>query len=878
MKINQISNAENIYRINIQNALNNNKIANIENATPANNLSPEEFSDGLSDKESFSQVFLDSKELKMLQTPISSIRHYYSDVLESIHEENGVPDELYNQLKSVLDKGSIGLRPTYKKYYELLDLCETENDIRTTYPEISYPKNPLAVLADVENRPRFIRVKISERYKEAVQDELQYLETQSGENNELITDLTEQFSTDELKSIVNSVKELDDAKEILTSYRHPKESIPTMKDILSSLKLDGTPLAEQIYNSARVQATSNLDPKTYAYRLKDANYADIVKDVLKKLYLDWQPLAAVNVRFPDGKDVRANDLAKYDRGEWSKPDAKLVSLIRTSMSTRKALLKLSDDLSAMDENTLNTLARQQSTKRFWKDFNNYTNGDWMPIRLIVDRKKHPDTTIYTLDNLTTAYMYRLYKISQKTGGEIKGGSNPLAKFEHEWCVSKFMKNVVDSAYLDIYHDKQQLPIARKFFHNSNTLNYDKDFVEFCKTSNLDKEAIKKSFEKLERRYQARFYRFYVTPARVELLQKDLVKTVNLINEKLAYRRTNKPKLDNNISMDETKKLVKTSAPQEVIDEDKFNRFGFLVRQIQNSELKARCEVCLSDSNIDVNYFEDVYSIIEKSMNEDGILDEIKALSLMKLGDKYQAACDKDISFDDFVARELNSYKKSDGSLDYDTYYNYEKTELELYSQLDKLEEQGDFDLYNLVMDLMLSNLRSNREMLTLLEDYQNVSPRLKKIVGSKISQYIDECDSIDDKDIAANEISELLEKVNSWNFDKPDVINSKFAGKVVITPRAKMELWKSVNGNVSLFDRFIKKFYAAAGKNASKDGEAGIKAVKNIPNAFELKIMGNGGGMRMYSGPITQKDIEKYKTPEDDSDVKYIFDSYSKHL
>lgn len=91
MKINQISNAENIYRINIQNALNNNKIANIENATPANNLSPEEFSDGLSDKESFSQVFLDSKELKMLQTPISSIRHYYSDVLESISRKMVFP-------------------------------------------------------------------------------------------------------------------------------------------------------------------------------------------------------------------------------------------------------------------------------------------------------------------------------------------------------------------------------------------------------------------------------------------------------------------------------------------------------------------------------------------------------------------------------------------------------------------------------------------------------------------------------------------------------------------------------------------------------------------------------------------------------------------
>ncbi|CDF00286.1 unknown [Clostridium sp. CAG:813] len=34
----------------------------------------------------------------------------------------------------------------------------------------------------------------------------------------------------------------------------------------------------------------------------------------------------------------------------------------------------------------------------------------------------------------------------------------------------------------------------------------------------------------------------------------------------------------------------------------------------------------------------------------------------------------------------------------------------------------------------------------------------------------------------------------------------------------------------------------------------------------------------MYSRPVTDEDVEKYKTLEDDSDVKYIFDSYGDHL
>lgn len=67
---------------------------------------------------------------------------------------------------------------------------------------------------------------------------------------------------------------------------------------------------------------------------------------------------------------------------------------------------------------------------------------------------------------------------------------------------------------------------------------------------------------------------------------------------------------------------------------------------------------------------------------------------------------------------------------------------------------------------------------------------MKKNVNSKIAQIISSGDG-DDVEPLFSEISDLLNKVNSWNFDKPEIINSKFVGKVVITPNAKKELWDS---------------------------------------------------------------------------------------
>ena len=293
-------------------------------------------------------------------------------------------------------------------------------------------------------------------------------------------------------------------------------------------------------------------------------------------------------------------------------------------------------------------------------------------------------------------------------------------------------------------------------------------------------------------------------------------------------------------------------------------------------MKSRCEICLSDSNVDGNYFNNVYSAIEQSIDNDETLDETKALTILQLGDKYQEVCNQGISFSEFVAKELKNYKKKDGTLDYCQYSADKNTEFELYSKLDKLEEQGNFELYNFALDLVDKKSLDLPEILSLINDFEKIPSQLKKNVNSKIAQIISSGNG-DDIEPLFSEISDLLNKVNSWNFDKPEIINSKFVGKVVITPNAKKELWDSTKGNFALFDRLIKKYYTAATKNAAKDGESGIKFVKGR-SIYELKIVGNGGGMRMYSRPVTDEDIEQYKTLEDDSDVKYIFDSYGDHL
>lgn len=972
---------------------------------------------------------LTANEIKLLQTPIDSICVQYSNMLDLIHNENGIPDGLYSKLKAELDSGNLKIGRVYKEYYELLNLCETEEDIVANFPEITFPQNPVSligknvrttpvircqksvykpvnpvwrkyhsqeelesvkdvlqpfdvpssisdeflmlanslntkvplldiaksavILGQNKNLPRdgmvefiktlkcykddnkinnlvdfnfFLANKINETKDEElinsdselqkrlfggvnrvanyiaakpenlsnndlyniinstknekcfadIPKELFYLYTESDGNKKLISDLTSTFSPSEIKIIVTALGDIDNPSEVLSSYGKNSDEKASVAKILSDLKVESNFQCVEMYDAKSSKYVDNLDPKTYAHRLKGVNYADVLKDVIKKIYVNFEPVSNVETTLPNGDVVLARGLSRYGRGDWSVPDPRMYKLLKGSLVQRKALLNLSDELSKMTPDELMDIAVKSSTSRFWKDYNLYTSRNWLPIRLIKDREFRPNTTLYTLDNLTTAYLYKLYQESQKAEGDVKYPSNPLASLENSTRLSKYLKNVIDSSYRTIYEDKCKSFSEKVFYRDVNAYENDEGFQEFCQNNNFDKEAIKKSFEKIESLYKHRFFRIYITQDRVDMFRDDLANTVANINEKLAYKPARKIPQLSNLSPKEAQEIVENSIPQEEVDQDKLRKLSFITQKINNPELKSRCEICLSDSNVDGNYFNNVYSAIEQSIDNDETLDETKALTILRLGDKYQEVCNQGISFSEFVAKELKNYKKTDGTLDYCQYSADKETEFELYSKLDKLEEQGSFELYNLVLDLVEKKSLDLQEILSLINDFEETPSQLKKNVNSKIAQIISSSNS-DDVEPLVTEISDLLTKVKSWNFDNPEIINSKFVGKVVITPKAKKELWDSTKGNFSLFDRLIKKYYTAATKNAAKDGESGIKFVKGR-SIYELKIVGNGGGMRMYSRPVTDEDIEQYKTLEDDSDVKYIFDSYGDHL
>lgn len=1032
MKITPISDIKRSARVEIQKVVEKNRTSEVEASNQGNNSDAEKSIPSKTCAFPSSELpsnRLTVSEIKLLQTPIDSICVQYSNMLDLIHNENGIPDGLYSKLKAELDSGNLKIGRIYKEYYELLNLCETEEDIVANFPEITFPQNPVSligknvrttpvircqksvykpvnpvwrkyhsqeelesvkdvlqpfdvpssisdeflmlanslntkvplldiaksavILGQNKNLPRdgmvefiktlkcykddnkinnlvdfnfFLANKINETKDEElinsdselqkrllggvnrvanyiaakpenlsnndlyniinstknekcfadIPKELFYLYTESDGNKKLISDLTSTFSPSEIKIIVTALGDIDNPSEVLSSYGKNSDEKASVAKILSDLKVESNFQCVEMYDAKSSKYVDNLDPKTYAHRLKGVNYADVLKDVIKKIYVNFEPVSNVETTLPNGDVVLARGLSRYERGDWSVPDPRMYKLLKGSLVQRKALLNLSDELSKMTPDELMDIAVKSSTSRFWKDYNLYTSRNWLPIRLIKDREFRPNTTLYTLDNLTTAYLYKLYQESQKAKGDVKYPSNPLASLENSSRLSKYLKNVIDSSYRTIYEDKCKSFSEKVFYRDVNAYENDEGFQEFCQNNNFDKEAIKKSFEKIESLYKHRFFRIYITQDRVDMFRDDLANTVANINEKLAYKPARKIPQLSNLSPKEAQEIVENSIPQEEVDQDKLRKLSFITQKINNPELKSRCEICLSDSNVDGNYFNNVYSAIEQSIDNDETFDETKALTILRLGDKYQEVCNQGISFSEFVAKELKNYKKTDGTLDYCQYSADKETEFELYSKLDKLEEQGSFELYNLVLDLVEKKSLDLQEILSLINDFEETPSQLKKHVNSKIAQIISSSNS-DDVEPLVTEISDLLTKVKSWNFDNPEIINSKFVGKVVITPKAKKDLWDSTKGNFSLFDRLIKKYYTAATKNAAKDGESGIKFVKGR-SIYELKIVGNGGGMRMYSRPVTDEDIEQYKTLEDDSDVKYIFDSYGDHL
>ncbi len=535
MKVTPISDIKRNARVEIQKVVEKNRSSEVDVSDNQGNNSAENHFASKTCENPSSELpsnRLTANEIKLLQTPIDSICVQYSNMLDLIHNENGIPDGLYSKLKAELDSGNLKIGRVYKEYYELLNLCETEEDIVANFPEITFPQNPVSligknvrttpvircqksvykpvnpvwrkyhsqeelesvkdvlqpfdvpssiseeflmlanslntkvplldiaksavILGQNKNLPRdgmvefiktlkcykddnkinnlvdfnfFLANKINETKDEElinsvselqkrllggvnrvanyiaakpenlsnndlyniinstknekcfadIPKELFYLYTESDGNKKLISDLTSTFSPSEIKIIVTALGDIDNPSEVLSLYGKNSDEKASVAKILSDLKVESNFQCVEMYDAKSSKYVDNLDPKTYAHRLKGVNYADVLKDVIKKIYVNFEPVSNVETTLPNGDVVLARGLSRYERGDWSVPDPRMYKLLKGSLVQRKALLNLSDELSKMTPDELMDIAVKSSTSRFWKDYNLYTFRSEFPI-------------------------------------------------------------------------------------------------------------------------------------------------------------------------------------------------------------------------------------------------------------------------------------------------------------------------------------------------------------------------------------------------------------------------------------------------------------------------------------------------------------------
>lgn len=624
-----------------------------------------------------------------------------------------------------------------------------------------------------------------------------------------------------------------------------------------------------------------LDPRTFKNRFKDADFDKSIIGVLQQLYLEQTPLSHAIIHISENDSAKAAHLTRYNNEIWSVPNAELLKIIKSAKEIDNALSLLSESLQNLSDEELKSIALKNSTKNFWRDFHDYTRSRWMPVRLIKD-KANNENTLYTIDNLINAYIFKLFK-EYKNGGKTPEelGINPLEFANESLHLSKALKSIIDDSYLSVYISKTEKPYlftSNKFMPTAiENVETRREFEKFY--SNFDIEALKKSFEKVENLYKKRFYRIYtLSNDRYKILERDLQNELKIVIEKRDFGK----KTDEKTAISEIDKKELISSIDETfeqVSESDLNNLKFIVSNIKNPTLKARCQVILNNDSIDVDYFNFINNILKSSIitisEKEVVLNEEKALVLFMLNDKYLSDCAENITEQEFIEKELQNYKLSNGEYDYKKFYDESKAELNFFSLVNKLEATNDEEFLNFV----IQNVEESNyiEMSELIEEYSNLSAMAKSIIKSDLTS--------NDLNIKLDAVKEGINKYKDsiWDFEKPEIIILNEAGvnkKVIITPNAKKEIFEHHNSNITKYESEIKKFIKAADRYAPDERASGIKIVRKDGSA-EIKIYGKSGtgGMRLYSRPIIENDTDVYRIDENDSlPIKFIFDKYDDHL
>ena len=630
-------------------------------------------------------------------------------------------------------------------------------------------------------------------------------------------------------SLLNDCKTLDDVKQFYPELEYPQE--------------------KPQYDKSR--SKDYLDN-----RLANEDFDKVVISVLKNNYIEMKPKTGFYVVLENSRPTTL--ISMENAGfRFSTPSDDIQSVLNKGDEIVSKFANIPD----LDDEKIKKIANKRAVNKskVWADYSEMTSKSWFPVRLIKYKRIDNINSPYSTDKMVNTYLSYLYVKNKNKAYP----ANPLKNFDDKNYLSKGMKAVVNGTYWARYKRYDERV-------------HGEDFAKF--KSQFDTEAIGKSFEHLENNYTNAFFRQYWTQERKDKLKNELQPAYDLIYEKIALKeQIQQPKV---VTDDDVNELIETTLPVagDKISEDDLAKFKYSISKIQNKDLKERCKSCISTSEIvDTAYFDSINKIIQNSTNKYGV-DEEKAMVLINLHDRYlnKILTDDNVpSEEEFISSELSNYKNCN-DYDYKKDYLDTKKENKYFNSAEKLQLKGEEEFNSIVADrFVFKDKPDYKNANTLVGYYENLPETFKP----KFISQLKNMSRVHDE-IFMNEAANMHDKITSWNFDNDEILvmdKDKIPQKVVITNKAKQELYEAVGENLNQFDYYYKKFTSAAQNRTGSKGGQGIKTVVGKDFDAEIKIMGDGGRLRMYSRPVTSDDKIKYES-DDGVNVKYIFDTCDGHL
>ena len=639
-------------------------------------------------------------------------------------------------------------------------------------------------------------------------------------------------------SLLNECKTLEDVKEF-----YPEIEIPVLN------------------------LENNGFKKVLKSRLAREDMDKIGLDILKKLYIDLKPAANIVVNLDNSYPTTYQSMINAGLG-FGKVDKDICAVIDKTDRLKEQFKGVKE----LDDKELEFLIRKNATKesRIWAEYIGITNKYWHPVRAIAHKQKHPVTSYYQTDKLVNGYLFYLFKYQNKA----VTSKNPLEQYTDGKAFNKEKKAALDKIYF-LYRN------------NYNPQINSKEFLEFKK--NFDLEAMEKSLTKLERHYKNTFANWFMTPQRRQNYENALENSYRLVLEKMdIYDQSHKKHdidvsavIEDTLSNEELVDYIAETEDDETKNLQKdFNRLRNIVKNANNPDLINMFNSYVGSNSADIdceNYL--LYKpLVEACIENNKITNPLKLVALFKLHDSYLNYLFKtensDLSFETYTAQVEAKHTKNDGDVDYKTIILETDIEKEYTMLSDNPDSNEIAELIKILDSKFVADGKNDyKSALALIKMYNNLPEMFK----NKFYTLAENTYKINDT-IFVRQLTDMYEKIASWNLDKPEIITmdaDKIPQKVVITPEAKYELLEDCNGNIERFDTILNKFYCAAQKRVGSKQGQGVKVLsENVKYAAELKIQGAQaiGSKRLYAREACAEDIKKY------GNVKYVFDTLDEHL